>query len=69
MPVHVEKRSGSRPWKIVEKSGNDVIGRVGTNVEYAIPLEYGTSKMAARPFMRPMLENDKKKIARILGSK
>lgn len=27
--------------------------RVGTNVEYAPYLEFGTRKMAARPFMRP----------------
>jgi hypothetical protein len=27
--------------------------RVGTNVEYARPLEFGTTRMAPRPFMRP----------------
>lgn len=30
--------------------------RVGTNVPYALSLEFGTRKMAARPFMRPALE-------------
>lgn len=30
--------------------------RVGTDAPYAPPLEYGTSKMAPRPFMRPGLE-------------
>lgn len=30
--------------------------RVGTNVEYAPYLEFGTRRMAARPFMRPALE-------------
>lgn len=30
--------------------------RVGTNVQYAPLLEFGTRKMAARPFMRPALE-------------
>lgn len=30
--------------------------KVGTNVEYALPLEYGTGKIKPRPFMRPALE-------------
>lgn len=30
--------------------------RVGTNVKYALYLEFGTRGMAARPFMRPALE-------------
>ena len=29
---------------------------VGTNTEYAAHLEYGTRKMAARPFLRPAAE-------------
>jgi HK97 gp10 family phage protein len=32
---------------------------VGTNVDYAPPLEHGTSRMAARPFMRPATEETK----------
>lgn len=33
--------------------------QVGTNVEYALHLEYGTRKMSARPFMRPAFERVK----------
>lgn len=29
MPVHVEKRSGARPWKTVERSGH-VVGSSAT---------------------------------------
>ena len=29
-----------------------------TTVEYAPPVEHGTSKMAAQPFMRPALDNN-----------
>lgn len=33
--------------------GGEVAGTVGTNVEYAGYLEFGTYKMSARPFLRP----------------
>jgi HK97 gp10 family phage protein len=32
--------------------GRDIIGIVSTNMEYAPALEFGTRKMAPRPFMR-----------------
>jgi HK97 gp10 family phage protein len=34
-----------------------VIAHVGPSVEYAIYLEYGTSRMAARPFVIPAVES------------
>jgi hypothetical protein len=34
---------------------SDVSSRVGTNSKYAEPLEFGTTRMAPRPFMRPSL--------------
>lgn len=52
----------------IEKKPTGVIGRVGSNKEYAIHLELGTSKMAARPFLRPKLEENKKNIAKTLTS-
>lgn len=52
----------------VEKTPRRITGRVGTNIEYAIPLEFGTSRMAARPFVRPNFEKNKKPIANILTS-
>jgi HK97 gp10 family phage protein len=40
-----------------------VIGEVGTNVEYALPLEYGTSKMPPYPFMGPAYEKHAEEIS------
>lgn len=50
----------------------DVTGfvyEVGTNSKYAKPLEFGTRKMASRPFLQPALEKNKKPgLARIKRS-
>lgn len=35
---------------------------VTSHAPYSAPLEYGTEKMAARPFMRPALEKNKKAV-------
>jgi len=36
--------------------------KVGTNVDYAPHIEYGTSKQSAKPFLRPAFEENKQKI-------
>lgn len=41
--------------KSVEVRRNSVVGRIWTNLFYAKYVEFGTSKMAARPFMRPAI--------------
>ena len=42
------------------KTGKKMQRAVGTNVQYALPLERGTQKMAPRPFMSTGLEASKK---------
>lgn len=44
------------------------LGRVGTNVEYAKPLEYGTRNMRPRPFMRPGAHQAEPSVRKILGA-
>lgn len=41
---------------------------VGSNVAYAPFLEFGTRKMAARPYMRPAFDRIKNRIARMIAS-
>ena len=53
----------------VERKPKEVIGRVGTNVEYAVYVEYGTSVMSAQPYLRPALEKNRSRIGKILGGK
>ena len=42
------------------KTGKKMQRAVGTNVQYALPLERGTQKMAPRPFMSTGFEASKK---------
>jgi HK97 gp10 family phage protein len=51
---------------VVARQGADVAARIGSNVVYAPFLEYGTNRMAARPFLRPSLEENRDEIRRIL---
>jgi len=44
--------------------GADVVGVVGSNVEYAPYQEFGTSRMRAHPYLRPAFQEAK---ASILG--
>ena len=60
-PPH--KRTGTlgRSFRTMptRKVGKRIILTLGTDVVYARPLEYGTSRMAARPFLGPTLRNRK----------
>ena len=56
--------------KVIGKVGPDIEhiktkAEAGTDVEYGLYLEVGTVKMQPRPFLRPALRRQKKKIMRI----
>jgi hypothetical protein len=64
-PPH--KRTGTlgRSFRTMptRKVGRRIILTLGTDVVYARPLEYGTSRMAARPFLGPTYRNKKHRAA------
>lgn len=39
---------------------------VSANAPYAVPLEFGTSRMAARPFMAPALQRKRKEVTDLI---
>jgi HK97 gp10 family phage protein len=66
----------------VRTKGNEVIGKVGTNVEYAPYIEFGTGEQAEnglgrkgwkgmkpQPFLRPAIDTNKNSIKKILGAR
>ena len=48
-----------------EKQGKVVSGIASASTEYAAMLEFGTQKMAARPYMQPALDRNAEKIKEI----
>ena len=59
LPPH--KRTGhlfQSVYNNLEKSGKLITGTIGDNAEYAVFLEYGTSKMPPRPYIRPAVDRN-----------
>ena len=67
---HVPSRPGEPPnfdtgWlagSIEVVQPDPILVEVGALAHYAAPLEFGTSKMAARPFMRPARDAKRKEV-------
>lgn len=47
--------------------GGPGVVTVTSHAPYSAALEYGTSRMAARPFMRPATERNRKKVVDLVG--
>ncbi len=60
-PVDTGRLQGSISHEVT-REGNDVVGIVGTDVEYAPFVELGTYKMRAQPYLFPAGERNKDKI-------
>ena len=59
--------TGNLRSSITHRVLSDEEAHIGTNVEYAPYVEQGTSKMAAQPFLRPALDNNKSRIEKMIG--
>ena len=76
--THVASSPGQAPrsdtGRLIGSFGQDVrigpakiIGTISANVEYAESLEFGTTRMAERPFMRPTLLKTQDTLQKIMG--
>jgi HK97 gp10 family phage protein len=50
----------------VRRTSNGAEVSVGTNSEYAMYVEFGTTKMAAQPYLRPSLQKNKSNAKRLI---
>ena len=55
---------GSITFK-VDRTSEEVVGTVSVSAPYAPHLEFGTTNMAARPFLHPALEQNRDKIKKM----
>ena len=46
---------------VIEKNG-EIIGQVKAGMEYAQYVEFGTSKISAKPFLTPAIESNQKNV-------
>ena len=53
----------------IEGTGRSVLGKVKASAKHALPLEFGTRRMAARPFMKPSFDKALPIIKLILSRK
>jgi len=49
----------------VQKVGSQIVGRMGSRIEYAPYQEFGTSKMKAQPYLRPALEQTRDEVVKM----
>ena len=54
-PVDTGRLRSSINWRLA-RDGIGLAAIIGTNVSYAIYQEFGTSRQAAQPFLRPALD-------------
>ena len=65
-PMSDTGRLSSNIIKVVP-SASSIEGQVGTNIEYGTFLEFGTSRMAARPWLMPSFEKAKNDVSKKLN--
>jgi hypothetical protein len=58
----------ARLFKSIRYVINDMVGSIGTDVPYGLALEFGTMKMAARPWLRRALWEKKTEIEAIFAA-
>jgi len=68
-PVDTGRLRGSYNAQLIEKNENEAIVEVGTDVEYAGFVEFGTSRQQAQPHFMPAVEDNKKNITKFINKK
>lgn len=66
-PVNTGRLQNSIAWRLIDE-GNKSVVEVGTNVFYAKFIEYGTSRMPAKPFLVPAFLQNRARIQQLINT-
>lgn len=64
-PVDTGRLRSSIGSEIVMGSGSEIIGKVGSKVEYASYQEYGTRYQKGKPYLRPAVEKNRNRLVKL----
>lgn len=67
-PVDTGRLRASITHDVIENILGEIQGRVGTNVDYAVHVEYGTRKQPAQSYLRPALSKNFGRIQKIMSN-
>lgn len=65
--IKVPVDTGALRASILSEMTGDTSGQVATGIEYSVYVEYGTVNMAARPYMTPAAEAERRHFMRKLS--
>ncbi len=65
VPVRTGVLQASIQKEVKTEGVNKVVGRIFSDVDYSKYVEFGTSKMRARPFMRPAIKLNEENLRKI----
>lgn len=66
-PPNADTRDLDTKIETVVVAQNPPSVNVEANSDHAVPLEFGTSKMAERPYMRPAVAKKKARVSQLVG--
>jgi HK97 gp10 family phage protein len=63
-PVDTSRLQSSIGSQIQRAAGSEIVGKTGSNLEYASYQEYGTRYQSGKPYLRPALEENLSNVVR-----
>jgi len=64
-PVDTGRLRASIGSEILRTAGSEIVGRVGSNIDYASYQEFGTRYQSGKPFLRPALEKNRDRVVKL----
>lgn len=64
-PVDTGRLRSSIASEVVKGPGSEIIGKVGSSLEYAPYQEYGTRYQPGKPYLRPTLAKEKNRVIKM----